>query len=330
VSNPVSLCVADFNSDLFTDFSVIESIPNQDHLVVFANDGQANFSRLTTFMLAETASYSAAADLDSDADVDIAFVINDYTIQVCLNDGVGNFSYGDTVPYAGYPTALAIVDVDRDSDLDIIAPQSSPEYGVKAFLNAGNGDLGEAIITPLAFRPRSVATADIDNDEIIDLVMPNSDRDNVAFLKGFGDGSFDSLIYYFGVGIEPVALAAADFDGDDDLDLAVVNSGSNDVSILLATPPETDAIGPEPRNTPRHVSLLSSYPNPFNTFTTITVTGAGEASIGIFDIRGRKVTTLKTRNGKTVWNARGISSGIYFARVLDGDRSQTIKLIYLK
>jgi hypothetical protein len=43
------------------------------------------------------------------------------------------------------------------------------------------------------------------------------------------------------------------------------------------------------------------------------------------------VAGLKTENGRAVWHADGISSGIYFARVLKSDsKSNIIKMIYLK
>jgi hypothetical protein len=93
---------------------------------------------------------------------------------------------------------------------------------------------------------------------------------------------------------------------------------------------ETD-IADDPGPLPDDAALLHAYPNPFNSSTTITAEGIEKADIGIFDITGRKVATLITEYGKAVWHAEGMSSGIYFARVLKSDsKSNIIKMIYLK
>jgi len=77
--------------------------------------------------------------------------------------------------------------------------------------------------------------------------------------------------------------------------------------------------------------LISAYPNPFNSATTITVAGGEEAEIAIYDIAGRKVTTLHTEHGRAVWEAIGLSSGVYFARAGNGaGASNIIKLILMK
>jgi hypothetical protein len=76
---------------------------------------------------------------------------------------------------------------------------------------------------------------------------------------------------------------------------------------------------------------LRAYPNPFNAEVTITVDGIDKCAVEVFDITGRRVVTLQTENGRTVWEAKGISSGVYVARVVNGDElSSAIKLVYLR
>ena len=74
---------------------------------------------------------------------------------------------------------------------------------------------------------------------------------------------------------------------------------------------------------------IAAYPNPFNSATTITLTEAEQAVIGIYDITGRLITTLHTVGGQALWDATAFSSGLYFAR-LAGEQASTIKLILLK
>jgi hypothetical protein len=77
------------------------------------------------------------------------------------------------------------------------------------------------------------------------------------------------------------------------------------------------------------VYSLSAYPNPFNSATTITLTDAEQAEIGIYDITGRLITTLHTVGGQALWDASAYSSGLYFAR-LAGEKAETIKLVLVK
>jgi hypothetical protein len=91
---------------------------------------------------------------------------------------------------------------------------------------------------------------------------------------------------------------------------------------------------PEPDAIDNDISLpnsltISAYPNPFNSATTITLTGAEQAEISIYDITGRLITTLHTVSGQALWNASAYSSGIYFAR-LAGEKENTIKLVLVK
>lgn len=92
--------------------------------------------------------------------------------------------------------------------------------------------------------------------------------------------------------------------------------------------PESDAVNEENDDLPEKIAF-SAYPNPFNSNTTLSISGVDKAEIAIYDITGRLVTSLHADNGKAVWDATGYSSGVYFARVR-GENSAPIKLILLK
>jgi photosystem II stability/assembly factor-like uncharacterized protein len=90
-------------------------------------------------------------------------------------------------------------------------------------------------------------------------------------------------------------------------------------------------------NLPSNYSLQQNYPNPFNPTTTInfSIPKSGFVSIKVFDILGRKVTSLVNENKpvgnyKVEFNSSKLSSGIYFYRMESGSFSQTKKLIVLK
>jgi hypothetical protein len=89
--------------------------------------------------------------------------------------------------------------------------------------------------------------------------------------------------------------------------------------------------------TPSSFSLSPNYPNPFNSSTTIRYNLPTESpvTIDIYDILGRKVQTLldvKEQAGshQVNWNADGMPSGAYFARLKAGEKSQTLKMILMK
>ena len=84
-------------------------------------------------------------------------------------------------------------------------------------------------------------------------------------------------------------------------------------------------------------NLHSVYPNPFNTSATIAfeLPSAGVVRLSIFDITGREVrmlhaTPLQAGYHEIVWDAEGMSSGVYFVRLAAGNFMQTQKLLLLK
>jgi hypothetical protein len=90
------------------------------------------------------------------------------------------------------------------------------------------------------------------------------------------------------------------------------------------------------------VSALTVYPNPFNPTTTIAfyTPRSMELSVTLYNIKGQKVRNLHSGqlgmgNHQLVWDGkddggRGVSSGIYFARVNAGKYVQNVKMVLMK
>jgi hypothetical protein len=79
------------------------------------------------------------------------------------------------------------------------------------------------------------------------------------------------------------------------------------------------------------------YPNPFNSTALISysVPRAGEVKVSIFDITGRLVRLLEDRmeeagEHQVTWNAEGMASGIYFAKLQTAGQSVTRKTVLLR
>jgi len=82
---------------------------------------------------------------------------------------------------------------------------------------------------------------------------------------------------------------------------------------------------------------LSAYPNPFNAQTTFkfSLTEVSPVEISIFDIRGRLVEILHEgvlQKGlhSLIWEAEGLPSGLYFARLAANNREIVKKLSFIK
>ncbi|MEO8209732.1 MAG: phospholipase D-like domain-containing protein, partial [bacterium] len=88
---------------------------------------------------------------------------------------------------------------------------------------------------------------------------------------------------------------------------------------------------------PVNFILNQNYPNPFNPSTTITYSlpKSDYVSLKIFDALGREVTTLvnefqTTGSYKVTFNAKNISSGIYFYRIETNEITITKNMIIVK
>ena len=84
-------------------------------------------------------------------------------------------------------------------------------------------------------------------------------------------------------------------------------------------------------------NLNLAYPNPFNPKTIISYKLVKESfvSLSIYDIMGRKITTLvnemkKPGNYSKIWDASQYSAGIYFLNFKTQDYNSTQKLIFMK
>ena len=88
---------------------------------------------------------------------------------------------------------------------------------------------------------------------------------------------------------------------------------------------------------PNRISLLQNYPNPFNASTLIryVLPMQSHVTIGIFDILGRRVTTLLDEQqvagyNQVAWNAADHPSGVYFFKLQAEKYIETKKMLLLK
>ncbi|WP_457651191.1 T9SS type A sorting domain-containing protein, partial [Rhodocaloribacter sp.] len=88
---------------------------------------------------------------------------------------------------------------------------------------------------------------------------------------------------------------------------------------------------------PEAFALMENYPNPFNPSTTITFTTAetGPVRLSVFDLLGRRVTTLvegvlPAGMHQARWEAGEAASGVYLYRLEAGGVVRTRRMILMK
>ncbi|UCC79407.1 MAG: T9SS type A sorting domain-containing protein [Candidatus Zixiibacteriota bacterium] len=91
------------------------------------------------------------------------------------------------------------------------------------------------------------------------------------------------------------------------------------------------------QNIPIPDRIVNSYPNPFNSSTTLEfyLPGDTETELSILNLLGQKVAVLykgsmAAGEHRMSWDATAHPSGIYFARLRAGDKSDTRKMIFIK
>lgn len=88
---------------------------------------------------------------------------------------------------------------------------------------------------------------------------------------------------------------------------------------------------------PLEFGFQSIYPSPFNSTTTIRFGMVKDERVllKIYDLTGREVTTLLNKqinrgNHQVIWDATGLSSGIYLLHLNAADRSENAKVILIR
>jgi len=144
-----------------------------------------------------------------------------------------------------------------------------------------------------------------------------------------GEGNIDSDPFF----CQPESL---DFELAEDS--PCLGSGFNgDIIGAFGIGCEATAIEGELVQLPTKTQLFSSYPNPFNSATTIpySLSKSIAVTIEVFDILGRRIDVLVDRQQETgyhavSWNGWDKSSGIYFYKIQAGDFTETKKMLLLK
>jgi len=111
-----------------------------------------------------------------------------------------------------------------------------------------------------------------------------------------------------------------------------------DERVVRLTRTTPDIVSTSPRGElPSSVVLHANYPNPFNASTEITfdLPRALQTSLKVYDVLGREVAELaggvmNAGAHTIIYDASGLSSGVYFYRLEAGEFGETRKMVFLK
>jgi len=244
-----TLASGDLNLDGIDDLVVFGEDRDADKgiLQILIAKGDGNFSKS---IIMEDASNNIGdrpktimiRDLNRDNLPDILRIGKfEKSILAYIGNGEGSFE-SPIISEGNFGNLDAFVfgDFNEDGYEDII----TAAYDAEVFLGNGtghylpfdtNGDSKSSrhdLLDGVSKGDTSMASHDFDNDGHLDLVISSSSNSNVRFLKGKGNGLFESK-QSFNVGEVPQDLVIADFNVDGKMDVATANRRTNDISILL-------------------------------------------------------------------------------------------------
>jgi hypothetical protein len=258
-SAPVSVVVADFNSDGNADLAVGNDVPYTGGVNVLLGNGDGTFQAPIQTAVGNYIYSVAVADFNGDHKPDLVVSQQIATnLILLLGNGDGHFRTGQTYTAdTGVGSRdLATGDFNGDGNADVaIATTSS---GIQVFLGNGNGTLGSHVNYGVV-GGNAVVAADVNGDGNLDLVEPDTNffgplGSRVFVLLGNGNGTFQ-LQHNTATADTPLSVAVGDLNGDGHVDLVTANFNGNDVSVRLGNGDGTFASTPVPLGFPGKVAV---------------------------------------------------------------------------
>jgi hypothetical protein len=235
---PRSLATRDLNDDTFLDLVVTFG---SGTFSVLLGDGTGNFALSTTNQPTNStgailARDVAIGDFDRDNDPDLAFENTlpgrggeaESSVTIFVNDGDGNFTEVQNIPFNDLPQAIARSDFNGDGVLDLAVSATAPGTGdgtVEVFFGEDPGaTFTVGPVVPVGVNPSDVVADDFNNDGARDIVTANNVSNDVSLSLGSGAGAFSAARNFKVGGKGPISLASGDYNQDGKLDVAVANS----------------------------------------------------------------------------------------------------------
>ncbi len=299
---------ADQDSDLFVGEVVIPN-PPYPGLHLFQNSGtpqNASFSLYSSNLVPgeyHVAVIPALVDIDADQDKDLFLSDNDDIRYFFENTGsptspvFGNPAFGWFGAFeSDFLPSYCFYDIDDDGDLDL--------FGVPHLYN---------YVNPVWFY-RNIGTNQNPSFVLV--------TENLLPLE-----RMDTFI---GIDIFDI-----DHDGDGDILLSLTYDGG--MYFFRNVTGETPSVPPLPRTAPYRGPVLEVGPNPANPVTTFNfeLRAASFVGLEVYDVSGRRVAELLSGRQEAgahviTWDASGLGSGVYLARLTTSGYQDAQKIVVVK
>ena len=230
-AGPGALAAGDFNHDGKTD--IVTANASDSTVSVLLGKGDGTFQTAVGYPLDRMPRAIAIGDFNEDGAQDIV-IAGFGGISVLLGNGDGTFQAAVDYNTPGDPVGVTAGDFNLDGKPDV-AVVTQNDSSIYVLLGNGDGTFASPVPYSLGGKGTSVAIGDVNGDGKPDLVATVADnvRNQVAVLRGAGDGTFQAPLYY-AAGTAPHSLVLADLNGDGLVDAAVID-GNASVGILLGT-----------------------------------------------------------------------------------------------
>ncbi len=234
-SQPVDLCIKDFDSDNKLDLAVVNK--GNNNVSIFKGNSTGVFSAGSSFNVGQSPVSINCNDYNHDRYNDLAVLNNlDNNVSLLLGDGTGQFGLAVNYATAGGPVGMVSGLFNKDGNLDLITVNSTDDnFSVllgRSLLAAGSSLFSSSKSYSLESQPTNFVLDDFNNDNKPDLAVTNFSSGNVSVLRGIGGGTFAAKVNYT-ISDNVNTVSSGDFNNDGYIDLIM---GANNNSRINGVP----------------------------------------------------------------------------------------------
>ncbi len=290
-------------------------------------------------------------DLNSDGHEDIVIThawsgVIDFSLS---NGDTANpgFDFLFQVDWGEFHGAPALGDLDADGDVDMLIPGGDfVSGGLRYYENQGTPQHFNFVLMDSSYQNLGAGEpvlVDFDGDEDLDLLSGLSYPDyRITYYQNQGTPAQANMVLITEdlMGLPCLTVGMPDFfdiDNDGDMD-AIGGTVAGGLLFFRNVTGETPAVPPPlPRTAPYRGPVLAVGPNPANPVTTFSfkLRVASSVNLTVYDVSGRRVAELLSGRQEAgahvvTWDASGLGSGVYLARLQVGQETQAGKVVVVK
>lgn len=227
--NTQALASGDFNEDGNIDLVG----PGSPDVHVVLGNGDGTFELGVVLPLRSKSLHTIeAVDINLDGHLDLVSGAGS-SIKIFYGVGNGTFNVSHPPPLRHLTSGISVADINLDGRLDI-ASQLHVTNEIGVLYQGTNGALAapQYIQTDAGSGPELLSASDLNADGVQDVIVWSTESDDLAFLLGYGDGTFQQPTFtLFPASGESQRSRSFDFDHDGRPDRVTIDTTSQQFSI---------------------------------------------------------------------------------------------------